>query len=98
MSDVASDSNLMRDAMVFLAAAIVCVPLASRAKLGSVLGYLAAGCAIGPFGLAFVKDVRSILHFAELGVVFMLFLIGLELDVRKLWAMRRTVLGSATKF
>lgn len=88
-----SDHDLMRDAMVYLGAAIVCVPLASRAKLGSVLGYLVAGCAIGPFGLAFVKDVRSILHFAELGVVFMLFTIGLELDVRKLWAMRRPVFG-----
>ena len=93
MSAAATDHNMMRDAMVYLAAAIVCVPLASRAKLGSVLGYLAAGCAIGPFGLAFVKDVQSILHFAELGVVFMLFLIGLELDVKKLWAMRKTVFG-----
>jgi glutathione-regulated potassium-efflux system ancillary protein KefC len=93
MSEPATDHNLLRDAMVYLGAAIVCVPLATRARLGSVLGYLAAGCAIGPFGLGFVKDVQSILHFAELGVVFMLFLIGLELDVRKLWAMRRPVFG-----
>jgi glutathione-regulated potassium-efflux system ancillary protein KefC len=88
-----SAHDLTRDAMVYLGAAIVCVPLASRAKLGSVLGYLAAGCAIGPFGLALIKDVQSILHFAELGVVFMLFLIGLELDLRKLWAMRGPVFG-----
>jgi glutathione-regulated potassium-efflux system ancillary protein KefC len=76
-----------------LAAAVICVPLASRSKLGSVLGYLAAGCIIGPFGLRFVEDPESTLHFAEIGVVLMLFVIGLELDPSHLWKMRRSVFG-----
>lgn len=83
----------MKEVILFLAAAIVFVPIAARLKLGSVLGYLVAGCAIGPFGLRLVADVHSILHLSELGVVLMLFLIGLELDVRRLWAMRGPVFG-----
>ncbi len=83
--------GLLFDAMVYLAAAVVCVPIASRLKLGSVLGYLVAGCVIGPWGLRLVQDVESILHFAEFGVVLMLFLIGLELDPARLWSMRRAV-------
>jgi glutathione-regulated potassium-efflux system ancillary protein KefC len=83
----------MRDAMVYLAAAILFVPIASRFRLGSVLGYLVAGCIIGPFGLRLVQSGESILHFAEFGVVLMLFLIGLELDARRLWQMRRAVFG-----
>ena len=67
------EHGLMRDAMVYLAAAIVFVPIASRLRLGSVLGYLVAGCVIGPFGLGLVRDVQSILHFAEFGFVLMLF-------------------------
>ncbi len=88
-----NEHGLMRDAMVYLAAAIVFVPIAARLRLGSVLGYLVAGCVIGPFGLGLVRDVQSILHFAEFGVVLMLFLIGLELDARRLWEMRRPVFG-----
>jgi glutathione-regulated potassium-efflux system ancillary protein KefC len=87
------EHGLLRDAMVYLAAAIVFVPIAARLRLGSVLGYLVAGCAIGPWGLRLIRDVQSILHFAEFGVVLMLFLIGLELDARRLWQMRRTVFG-----
>jgi glutathione-regulated potassium-efflux system ancillary protein KefC len=79
------------DAVLYLGAAVVFVPLAKRLGLGSVLGYLAAGCAIGPFGLGLVSDVDSIMHFAEFGVVLMLFTIGLELDPKRLWAMRRDV-------
>ncbi|MDF2696731.1 MAG: potassium efflux system protein [Labilithrix sp.] len=90
------EHGLMRDAMVYLAAAIVFVPLAARLRLGSVLGYLVAGCVIGPFGLGLVRDVHSILHFAEFGVVLMLFLIGLELDARRLWQMRRAVFGGGS--
>ena len=71
---------MLTDVIVYLGAAVLFVPVASRFKLGSVLGYLAAGCAIGPSGLGLVRDVGSILHFAEFGVVLMLFLIGLELD------------------
>ena len=88
--------GLLFDAMVYLGAAVVFVPLASRLKLGSVLGYLVAGCAIGPFGLGLVKDVESILHFSEFGVVMMLFLIGLELDPKRLWSMRRPVFGGGS--
>jgi glutathione-regulated potassium-efflux system ancillary protein KefC len=81
------------DVMIYLAAAVVFVPLASRFRLGSVLGYLIAGCAIGPWGLRLVRDVESILHFSEFGVVLMLFLIGLELEPKRLFAMRRPVFG-----
>lgn len=81
------------DVIVYLVAAVVCVPLASRSKLGSVLGYLAAGCIIGPYGLGLVADAHQTMHFAEIGVVLMLFVIGLELDPQQLWTMRRDVFG-----
>jgi len=83
--------NNMTDALIYLGAAVVCVPLASRLKLGSVLGYLLAGCAIGPHVLGLVSDVHAIMSFAELGVVLMLFVIGLELDPKRLWELRRVV-------
>lgn len=86
-----SEHGLAFDVMVYLAAAVVCVPLAKRMGLGSVLGYLAAGCAIGPWGLRFVKDVESTMHFSEFGVVLMLFVIGLELEPERLRAMRREI-------
>jgi glutathione-regulated potassium-efflux system ancillary protein KefC len=88
-----SDHGLLFDTMVYLAAAVLFVPLAARLKLGSVLGYLIAGTVIGPFCLRLVRDVESILHFAEFGVVLMLFLIGLELDPKRLWSMRGPVFG-----
>jgi glutathione-regulated potassium-efflux system ancillary protein KefC len=88
-----SHHSLLTDAIVYLAAAVICVPLASRSKLGSVLGYLAAGCIIGPFGLRLVEDPEATLEFAEFGVVLMLFVIGLELDPSHLWKMRRSVFG-----
>jgi glutathione-regulated potassium-efflux system protein KefC len=88
-----AEAALLRDALVYLGAAVVCVPLAKRLGLGSVLGYLIAGCVIGPWGLAFVTHVESILRFAEFGVVLMLFLIGLELDVKRLVELRATVFG-----
>ncbi|HEY2903596.1 MAG TPA: glutathione-regulated potassium-efflux system protein KefC [Polyangia bacterium] len=90
------EHSLMFEVMVYLGAAVVFVPLASRLRLGSVLGYLIAGCAIGPFGLGLVSDVKSILHFAEFGVVLMLFLIGLELDPKRLFSMRRPVFGGGS--
>jgi glutathione-regulated potassium-efflux system ancillary protein KefC len=83
----------MTEALVFLAAAVVIVPIAARLGLGSVLGYLIAGAVIGPWGLGFVGDVESTQNLAELGVVLMLFVIGLELDPRRFLAMRRVVFG-----
>jgi glutathione-regulated potassium-efflux system ancillary protein KefC len=91
-----SQHSLLFDAIVYLAAAVVCVPIASRLKLGSVLGYLAAGCVIGPFGLRIIQDPEETLHFAEFGVVLMLFVIGLELDPKQLWTLRRAVFGGGT--
>ena len=88
---MSGEESMLTNVIVYLAAAVVCVPLASRFKLGSVLGYLAAGCLIGPFGLGVVDDPAATLHFAEIGVVLMLFVIGLELDVNHLWTMRRAV-------
>ncbi len=81
-------------AFVYLAAAVLSVPLAKRLGLGSVLGYLIAGIVIGPFGLALVgEEGQDVLHFAEFGVVMMLFLIGLELQPSLLWRMRISILG-----
>ena len=79
------------DLLVYLAAAVVAVPLAKRAGLGSVLGYLIAGCVIGPWGFRLVSDVESIGQVSEFGVVLMLFLIGLELDLEELWKLRGAV-------
>ncbi len=78
---------------IFLAAAVVTVPLAQRFGLGAVLGYLLAGIAIGPWGLQLISDVDAILHFSEFGVVLLLFLIGLELNPNKLWKMRKPIIG-----
>jgi glutathione-regulated potassium-efflux system ancillary protein KefC len=88
-----ASENLFLDAAVYLGAAVIFVPLASRVGLGSVLGYLAAGCVIGPWGVGLVKDPEAILHFADFGTVLMLFLIGLEVDIKKLWSMRQQVFG-----
>ncbi|WP_325891495.1 glutathione-regulated potassium-efflux system protein KefB [Grimontia sp. NTOU-MAR1] len=85
--------NYLLDALIFLAAAVVAVPLAQRLGIGSVLGYLIGGVVIGPWGLGLITDVEAILHFAELGVVLLLFLIGLELNPKKLLQMRRPILG-----
>lgn len=79
--------------VTLLGAAVVAVPLFKRAGLGSVLGYLAAGLAIGPFGAGLFSDPMTILHVAELGVVMFLFLIGLEMQPSRLWAMRRDIFG-----
>ena len=81
------------EALIYLAAAVLCVPLAKKLGLGSVLGYLIAGAAIGPWGLKLIADVKSIAHFSEFGVVLMLFVIGLELEPKRLWSMRRQVFG-----
>jgi glutathione-regulated potassium-efflux system ancillary protein KefC/glutathione-regulated potassium-efflux system protein KefB len=85
--------SLLLETAIFLAAAVVAVPIFRRLKLGAVLGYLAAGLAIGPWGLQLVTNVENILHFAELGVVLLLFIIGLELQPSRLWVLRKSVFG-----
>ena len=83
----------MIDALIYLAAAVICVPIAKRFGLGAVLGYLIAGAVIGPWGLRFIEDVETTMHFSEFGVVLMLFVIGLELEPKRLMAMRKNVFG-----
>ena len=87
------EANLLLSVFVFIAAAVIVVPAAKLTGLGTVLGYLIAGIAIGPYGLGFVSDTETILHFAEFGVVMMLFLIGLELQPSELWRLRSRLLG-----
>ena len=90
---MALTNDFQQSSVIFLAAAVVAVPIAQRAGLGSVLGYLLAGVAIGPWGLGLISNVEAILHFSEFGVVLLLFLIGLELNPKKLWQMRAPILG-----
>src|SRR5215212_3101245 len=80
-------------AFIYLLAAIVAVPVAKRLGLGSIIGYLLAGAIIGPFALRFVGSGGDVMHFAEFGVVMMLFVIGLELRPALLWQMRHPILG-----
>ena len=86
--------SLTAQIAIFLAATVIAVPLFRRFKLSAVLGYLAAGVVIGPWCLGLFDDVESILHFAEFGVVLLLFVIGLELQPSRLWVMRHAVFGS----
>src|ERR1700758_2106321 len=79
--------------VILLVAAIIAVPVAKHLGLGNVIGYLAAGLLIGPGGLGLVRNVESIAQVSELGVVMLLFLIGLEIRPQRLWVMRRSVLG-----
>ena len=81
------------NSIIYLSAAVIAVPLSKALGLGAIIGYLAAGMAIGPWGLGLVANVQDILHFAEFGVVLMLFLVGLELEPRRLWNMRRPIFG-----
>ncbi|ALM89203.1 MULTISPECIES: monovalent cation:proton antiporter-2 (CPA2) family protein [Alteromonas] len=80
-------------ALIYLGAALIAVPIAKRLGLGSVLGYLIAGILIGPFVLSLVGDQTEVMHFAEFGVVMMLFLIGLELQPSRLWTLRHSIVG-----
>ena len=84
---------MLEMAVIYLAAAIIAVPIAKRLGLGSVLGYLIAGIVIGPFALGLVGDQTDVMHFAEFGVVMMLFLVGLELHPARLWKLRKSILG-----
>ena len=85
--------SLLTAGVIYLFAAVLVVPVAARLGIGAVLGYLLAGIAIGPWGLGFISDVEEILHFSELGVVFLMFIIGLELNPSKLWSLRRSIFG-----
>ncbi|MGH8707243.1 MAG: monovalent cation:proton antiporter-2 (CPA2) family protein [Burkholderiales bacterium] len=88
-----SDHGFLNQALIYLGAGVVAVPLFKRLGLGSVLGFLAAGMTIGPWGLKLVSEPEAILGFAEFGVVLLLFLVGLELNPRRLWQMRRPIFG-----
>ncbi|MEB0011539.1 glutathione-regulated potassium-efflux system protein KefC [Glaciimonas sp. Gout2] len=87
------EKSLLLNALIYLAAAVVAVPIAKRLGLGAVLGYLLAGMVIGPWGLRLIDGVEDILHFSEFGVVLLLFLIGLELEPKRLWSLRRPIFG-----
>ena len=87
------EHSLLFNALVYLAAAVIIVPVVKRLGLGAVLGYLLAGIVIGPWGLRLIGEVEDILHFSEFGVVLLLFLIGLELEPKRLWSLRRQIFG-----
>ena len=87
------DASFLIQAAIYLSAAIVLVPIFKRLGLGSVLGYLIAGILIGPYALQLIDDPEHVLHFAEFGVVLMLFLVGLELESQKVWELRKTLFG-----
>lgn len=86
-------NEFVGQALVFVGATVLIVPLFHLLGLGSVLGYLIAGIIVGPHALGLIHEAESVLHFAELGVVLLLFIIGLEIQPRKLWSMRRQLLG-----
>ncbi|MEW9615110.1 monovalent cation:proton antiporter-2 (CPA2) family protein [Shinella sp. S4-D37] len=88
-----ANANDLTQVVVLLAAGVAAVPVFKKIGLGSVLGYLAAGLVIGPFGLGFFADPQAIIHVAELGVVMFLFIIGLEMQPSRLWGMRKDIFG-----
>jgi len=90
------DHGFLQSILIFLVAVVIAVPVARRLKLGSVLGYLAAGVVIGPYGLKLVRNPDAIAGISELGVALLLFVIGLELSPQRLWVMRRAVFGAGT--
>lgn len=96
MEHAGSASTWLQTSLIYLAAAVAAVPIARLLGLGAIIGYLAAGIFIGPWGLRLVTDAAQMLHFAEFGVVLMLFLVGLELEPRRLWAMRRPIFGGGS--
>jgi monovalent cation:proton antiporter-2 (CPA2) family protein len=91
-----TETHYLSDILILLAAALIAVPLFQRLKLGSVLGYLFAGVMVGPWGLGFISQTDEIRHIAEFGVIFLLFIIGIEMRLARLWAMRRMVFGMGT--
>ena len=91
-----TETQYIADILILLGAAVVAVPLFQRLGLGAVLGFLVAGTVVGPWGLGFIVAVEEIRHLAEFGVVFLLFVIGIELKPSRLWVMRRSVFGLGT--
>lgn len=91
-----AEAHYFVDVLVLLAAVVIVVPLSQRLGLGSVLGFLVAGALVGPWGLGFIVEVDEIRHLAEFGVVFLLFIIGIELKPSRLWVMRNSVFGLGT--
>ena len=87
------EQNVLLGIVILLGAAVVSIVLCRRIGLGPVLGYLAAGVIVGPWGLGITERVDDIRHVSEFGIVFLLFVIGLELKPSKLWGMRRAVFG-----
>ena len=92
-TEAAANGIDLLQVVALLVAGVVAVPIFKRAGLGSVLGYLAAGLAIGPFGLRLIADPESILHVSELGVVLFLFIVGLEMEPSRLWSLRKQIFG-----
>ena len=86
-------SNYTEQALVFIGSSVILVPIFHRLGFGSIIGYLMAGVLVGPFGLKLISDSQSVLHFAEFGVVILLFIIGLEIQPRKLWTMKSNLIG-----
>jgi len=91
-----TETHYIVDILILLAAAVITVPLFQRIGFGAVLGYLAAGIIVGPWGLGYIDQVEVIQHIAEFGVVFLLFIIGIELKPERLWDMKRMVFGLGT--
>jgi len=87
------NDSLLINAFIYLLAAVIAVPVSKRLGFGAVLGYLLAGVVIGPWGFRLIREAEDILHFAEFGVVLLLFAIGLELNPQRLWEMRKPILG-----
>jgi glutathione-regulated potassium-efflux system ancillary protein KefC len=87
------EQSFLFNALIYLTAAVISVPISKRLGLGSVLGYLFAGVVIGPWGIGFITHVEDILHFSEFGVVLLLFLIGLELNPARLWSLKKSIFG-----
>lgn len=86
-------NSFIEQALIFIGSAVIFVPLFRKLGLGSVLGYLAAGIVVGPSGFKLIHEAESVIHFSELGVVMLLFVIGLEIQPHKLWSMRRHLYG-----
>src|SRR3989440_6569567 len=88
--------GFLQQALIYLGAGIIAVPIFTRLGAGSVLGYLVAGIAIGPWGLRLITEANTVLQFAELGIVLLLFLVGLELNAARVWSLRRAIFGLGT--
>ncbi len=91
-----TETHFIVDILVLLAAAVIAVPLFQRLGLGAVLGFLVSGALIGPWGLGYITEVDEIRHLAEFGVIFLLFVIGIEMKPSRLWVLRRSVFGLGT--